>query len=406
MLRHLLMLSLLGLAACTTSRPAGLGGPAAYPANPGLFCNVNLTNQGANLQVSLELEVERLYNSAFLQGIQVSYQVLAQEQVLKADSVALQRQVNYQKVNNTFYITFDVPQFAQPGARLRVSIRDTQTNRTLDKETPLGRGQNGLPFVLHKNNPSAPYQRELFNHFVLETDTLRFTAADQRPVFVYRLKRDFRPAAPPMTTGGAAVGSELQVDSLFAVPANQDFQLLAKGLYFAQTDTSQNAGLGFSVMERSYPRFRRVENLIEALLYISTPEEVNELSNQAPANRKTALDSYWLRLGGNEENARRMIKLYYQRVEYANRQFTTYKEGWKTDMGMIYIAFGEPAKVDKKPGQEVWTYNLGQGQSVGFNFVQKANQFTDNHFELARSSRYQEPWYDTVQKWRMGLVTN
>jgi GWxTD domain-containing protein len=406
MLRNLLILSLVGLLACTTGRPGGAGGLGAYSAANGLFCNVNLANQGANLQVSLELEVERLYNSAFLQGIQVSYQVVAGAQVLKADSVPLQRQVNYQKVNNTFYLTFDVPQFAQPGVLLRVHIRDTQTNRTLDKEIPLGQGQNGLPFVLHKYNPSAPYQREMFNHFVLETDTLRFAAADQRPVFVYRLKRDFRPAAPPMTTGGQAVGSELQVDSLFAVPANQDFRLPAKGLYFAQTDTSQNPGLGFSVMERSYPRFRRVDNLIEALLYISTPEEVNELSRQAPDNRKTVLDSYWLRLGGNEENSRRMIKLYYQRVEYANRQFTTYKEGWKTDMGMIYIAFGEPAKVDKKPGQEVWTYHLGQGQNVSFNFVQKANQFTDKHFELARSARYQEPWYGAVQKWRTGLVIN
>jgi hypothetical protein len=118
------------------------------------------------------------------------------------------------------------------------------------------------------------------------------------------------------------------------------------------------------------------------------------------------LDNFWLKLGGNEENTRRMIKLYYQRVEYANRQFTSYKEGWKTDMGMIYIVFGEPLNVLKSGQAQTWVYDLGNREEARFTFIERPNQFTGKHFELQRNARYREPWYASVEKWRLGLVAN
>ncbi|MCH7783138.1 GWxTD domain-containing protein [candidate division KSB1 bacterium] len=36
---------------------------------------------------------------------------------------------------------------------------------------------------------------------------------------------------------------------------------------------------------------------------------------------------------------------YYRRVRFANEEFTQYKDGWKTDRGMIYILFGPPNQV-------------------------------------------------------------
>jgi hypothetical protein len=111
-------------------------------------------------------------------------------------------------------------------------------------------------------------------------------------------------------------------------------------------------------------------------------------------------------LAGNAENAKRIIKLYYQRVEYANRAYTTYKEGWKTDMGMVYIAFGAP-QVTTKGNQQLWTYYMDGGNTkVTFAFVQKANQFSEKHYELIRKSEYGAIWYEAVEKWRLGLVAN
>ncbi|CUS97606.1 GWxTD domain-containing protein [Candidatus Kryptonium thompsonii] len=53
---------------------------------------------------------------------------------------------------------------------------------------------------------------------------------------------------------------------------------------------------------------------------------------------------------------------YYSRVKYANEHFGHYLEGWKTDMGMVYIIFGPPSSVDRHPFDinakpyEIWYY--------------------------------------------------
>ncbi|HEX9615291.1 MAG TPA: GWxTD domain-containing protein, partial [Bacteroidota bacterium] len=53
---------------------------------------------------------------------------------------------------------------------------------------------------------------------------------------------------------------------------------------------------------------------------------------------------------------------YYHRVEYANKNFGHYMDGWKTDRGMIYIRFGSPDNVERHPFDmntkpyEIWYY--------------------------------------------------
>ncbi len=49
--------------------------------------------------------------------------------------------------------------------------------------------------------------------------------------------------------------------------------------------------------------------------------------------------------------------------------FTSYKEGWKTDKGMIFIVLGPPDKVQRSKDREVWTYDQrGNAQNVNFTF--------------------------------------
>jgi hypothetical protein len=56
------------------------------------------------------------------------------------------------------------------------------------------------------------------------------------------------------------------------------------------------------------------------------------------------------------------MALYYARVDYANKHFTRYREGWRTDMGLVFILLGPPSTVERFPFQidekpeEVWQY--------------------------------------------------
>jgi GWxTD domain-containing protein len=266
---------------------------------------------------------------------------------------------------------------------------------------PLSVAGQQLPFSLMKNNPSQGLQAVKSN-FATEADTIRFTG-DSREVFVYRIKTNFQAALPPMQVNLPGGQPELAVDSLFITTTDTDLRLTT-GLYFAQADTTTTTGIGFLITDRAYPKLRRIDDVLAALVYISTNEELSEISSSQ--NKKTALDNYWLRLGGNEENARRMIRIFYQRVEHANRYFTTYKEGWKTDMGMIYIIFGEPSGLNRTTNGEEWEYRTSGKNTIRFTFQPKANQFTGLHYELVRSARYRDTWYEYVDRWRHGLVAN
>jgi GWxTD domain-containing protein len=266
---------------------------------------------------------------------------------------------------------------------------------------PLAVTGQQLPFILVKNNPSQGLQAVKTN-FVTENDTIRFTG-DSREVFVYRIKANFQAALPPMQVNLPGGQPALAVDSLFATITGTDLRLTT-GLYFAQSDTTTAIGTGFLVADRAFPKLRRIDDVLAALVYISTNDEIAEINSSR--DKKTALDNYWLRLGGNEENARRMIRIFYQRVEHANRYFTTYKEGWKTDMGMIYIIFGEPSGLNRTANGEEWEYRTSGKSAIRFTFQPKANQFTGTHYELVRHARYRDVWYEYVDRWRHGLVAN
>ena len=53
---------------------------------------------------------------------------------------------------------------------------------------------------------------------------------------------------------------------------------------------------------------------------------------------------------------------YYSRVEYANKSYAGYMEGWRTDRGMVLIRFGPPQNIERHPFDsdnkpfEIWYY--------------------------------------------------
>ena len=53
---------------------------------------------------------------------------------------------------------------------------------------------------------------------------------------------------------------------------------------------------------------------------------------------------------------------YYRRIQTADERYSHFIDGWKTDMGMVYIIFGEPDQIERYPFQEntkpyeVWFY--------------------------------------------------
>jgi GWxTD domain-containing protein len=192
--------------------------------------------------------------------------------------------------------------------------------------------------------------------------------------------------------------------SVTRVLARQPFTPTEKGLYYIQEDTSTNVGTSIMVTESDYPKLKKLEHLADAMIYISTLEEIAKVKNTD--DLKKSLDEFWLKLGGTEVNAQRLVKMYYQRVAHVNRYFSSFKEGWKTDRGMIYIVFGRPSEVIQDGQTEQWVYHdLASGQGrFAFEFDRKPSLFSHNHYVLRRGQPLALPWYAQVQQWRKGTV--
>ena len=104
-----------------------------------------------------------------------------------------------------------------------------------------------------------------------------------------------------------------------------------------------------------------------------------------------------LDITNDKDRAKNFMRSYFKRVEYANLFFTSFKEGWKTDRGMIFIVFGAPDEVQVTGQQEIWSY---KNPRQSFYFNKAGSVYSPDHFVLTRDSKFTENWYLTIDLWR------
>lgn len=236
------------------------------------------------------------------------------------------------------------------------------------------------------------------------TDSLRLRSPENQTAFIYQIKEEFWAAAPPMATSARNISPQMDAKLVFEIPTNQAFLLKNPGLFFMQTDTSSNQGLGIRVTPADFPKFRKIKHLPGPMRYISTVTETN-LRQGKPEKLKKALDRFWLKIGGEPKTAKQIIRQYFQRTSYANHAFTDYKQGWKTDRGIIYIIFGKPDQIRHSPQSIQWLYKVSyKTEPLVFTFLKRKNQFTGEHYELLRHKVYRPDWNAAVERWRNGTV--
>ncbi len=196
-------------------------------------------------------------------------------------------------------------------------------------------------------------------------------------------------------------------DSMFIVDYNPNtaLSLVYEGLYFIRFDTNSKAGVSLLRLPESFPKVEKPEELIPPLTYITTDAEFNNLLLEA--NPKLAADNFWQKTAGGIDRGREMIRLYYNRVYYSNYYFTSTREGWKTDRGMVYVVYGPPEELKKTPEQEIWTYkNKTDGTPIVFTFNYQPNRYNLNNYQLQRSQSEGWRWTETVYTWTSGQIFN
>ena len=255
--------------------------------------------------------------------------------------------------------------------------------------------------TIYSANSSTPITRS----FVHSGDSvyIRSVNPDLQKVSVFRYLHNFEAADPPMYLLDKNVKKDLSYDSVFEVDPGQVFTFAGKGLYFIQSDTSSLIGLSVRCEEEHYPKLVLMDDIFEPIIYMSTYDEIEKLKQSV--DKKKAFETYWLKITKSQERARKLIREFYKRIEEADNFFTTYKEGWKTDMGMIYIFFGPPDVAYDDGVTQKWYYaKKGDIPSVNFTFVRLRNIFSSQHYILERDENYRSQWFKRIDSWRRGYL--
>ena len=143
--------------------------------------------------------------------------------------------------------------------------------------------------------------------------------------------------------------------------------------------------------------------------WIITDQELaafKHLSNDE--ERDQFIENFWLRRNPNPDSPDNEYREeHYARIAYANEHFAAGKQGWRTDRGHIYIAFGKPDSIDSHPSGgnyerpteegggntstfpfEVWHYRYleGIGDNIDIEFVDTC-MCGDYHMTIDRSEK-------------------
>lgn len=223
----------------------------------------------------------------------------------------------------------------------------------------------------------------------------------REPVKCYYYNHEFNTGLPPMTTRDQSMSKAMVIDSTFEV--TKTVTLTKPGLYLFQKDSIDMKGIALRVEKKYYPKFTSIQELIGPLKYIISKEEQVHLDSIG--ENKQQFDKFWLEMAQNPERAIRIIRKFYDRVEYVNRNFTTFKKGWKTDKGLIYIVMGEPDIIEKISNKEVWIYKADRRlPQRKYEFIKTSTVFSPNHYVLIREKKHASSWFEAIDLIRKGII--
>jgi GWxTD domain-containing protein len=148
--------------------------------------------------------------------------------------------------------------------------------------------------------------------------------------------------------------------------ANYSFDNYSVEITAISNQYTSSVTSSFVYVNYDFPaNLNNIDLLISQLQYIANDKEMDNIkSGKDDAEKRKRFLEFWKSKDPvpNSKKNRVMIE-YYKRLNYANKHFSTsYTEGWRSDMGMVFIIFGMPSSVDKHPFEmdskpyEIWDY--------------------------------------------------
>lgn len=356
-----------------------------------------LEKDTAHLILEVNFNNGKIYdNYHYIYELHESYHTL---NIIKSDTVDIRDHIIGIKANKIF-VRLKLPYNEKTDIAV-VRITDKKTGIDYVYDIPLIDDYNfstdGL--VLFEEDGSTPHP----GNFARADQPLVVKSINSysSQVYCFYYNHYFDEAVPPMVIEDKRAEKGLTIDSVFTLSLNEPVSFTNEGLYFIQKDSSSANGIAFRVQDKYFPLMKTFDQVLAPLIYISTRSETDKIRNAA--NPREAFEEYWVDLVKIPNLATSTVRQYYERVEGANYLFTTFEEGWKSDMGLIYIIYGPPNDVYKSEEIIDWVYNQDLSMpNIRFSFYKVKNVFTDQHYTLLRKKNYDKIWFKSVEMWRDG----
>ena len=192
-------------------------------------------------------------------------------------------------------------------------------------------------------------------------------------------------------------------DSIFSYQIGDTVSFVNRGYYVLKPSPENKGILCLLNVSESFPGINKLSDMLDPLELIATSKEMKAIENDD--NLKLAVDKFWLTKSNNKKFAREQIRVFYNRVKLANIYFSDYREGWKTDRGILYVVLGPPTIVNINSNGEDWFY--GENPNVAgvyFIFEKWKSPLGETVYKLRRDDVYQTIWAQALTTWRNGRI--
>ncbi len=352
-----------------------------------------------------EANVESEYRAL----LQLRYELIrleedGQEGVLVDSASVVYKLLQREERSQAFFASLTIP--VKHGQRYLLSVETRDLNR----------GSMGLEYLyVDKSNAYSAQNFKVISMFSGYPKFMRFFLPGERfnvryrnrsidSIFVKYFKFENELPRPPITaTSDYTLQYTPDTSFVFPMVDTANYNLRREGMYHIQVDPDRDEGLALLNFGGSFPEVKTPQELMEPLFYLTTLAEYRDLRKEN--NRKLAVDNFWLKTGNNMEKSRELLRIYYNRVVYSNLYFTSNKEGWKTDQGMIFILFGPPNRIQMTGTGESWYYFAKRkSKAVEFRFRRQHDAFSIQNLVWSKTTEAQMHWNEAVRSWKKGKV--
>ena len=284
-----------------------------------------------------------------------------------------------------------------------IEVNNVLRNRKFLIDIPIEKNKTtkNQPFLIFEAQRNVPY----FSRFINLDQSVRLVNVfgNNGKYQIQGVLNNQSVAIPTFDDSKIKTPAKIEIDTLYSPVENEIIKFSTPGYYVINNATEPSNGLGVLVTDPLYPYFGQFEKMIEPLIFICTNDEFRTMKT-ASDSRMGFEDFITSRISNGGRVAQDFVKYYYGRVRKSAHLFTSNKDGWKTDRGMVYQIYGNPLQVFRNEEQELWVFAAPNGGRIRFNFEIISEENNLLKYSLIRESKYKESWMDAVTSWRSGKV--